>query len=237
MEEETVQVTLALSTRLDQWAVELPTTRSIDKIMPSILKALRVSESIDRFTVLWSEGERELTGKETPRSAGLGHGHTLNLALREIPSERRKQKVFISYSRRDHQHLDRLRVHLKPLERANLIDAWADDRILIGENWKDRISESLDVAKAAVLMISADYLASDFIIDEELPKILSKAEEKGTTIFPVILSICRFTREPSLNRFQTVNNPEKPLVELAEHQRERIYDQVARAIEEALASS
>jgi hypothetical protein len=77
-------------------------------------------------------------------------------------------------------------------------------------------------------------MASDFIVDNELPPLLSKAEVKGTKIVPVVLSHCRFSREPSLNRFQAVNQPSEPLSLMNVDEREAIYDKLASDIESAL---
>lgn len=152
----------------------------------------------------------------------------------EKKTSSRKPKAFISYSHTNKEYLDRLMVHLKPLERNGLIDVWQDTKIKIGDRWKDEIDKALSEANIAILMISADFMASDFIVDNELPPLLSKAEVKGTKIVPVVLSHCRFSREPSLNRFQAVNQPSEPLSLMNVDEREAIYDKLASDIESAL---
>jgi hypothetical protein len=69
-------------------------------------------------------------------------------------------KVFVSYSHRDRKWVDRLLVHLKPLERAGYLDVWEDTRIAPGSNWKEEIDNALRASQIAVLLISADFLAS-----------------------------------------------------------------------------
>jgi hypothetical protein len=59
-----------------------------------------------------------------------------------------------------------------------------------------------------VLLISADFFASDFIDETELPPLLAAAEAKGVRILPVILSASRFARNKNLARFQAVNSPD-----------------------------
>src|SRR5690606_7893081 len=120
-------------------------------------------------------------------------------------------KIFISYSHRDKSYLDRLMVHLRPLQKQGLIDAWADTRLQAGDKWKKEIESALKESRVAILMISADFLASDFIIDNELPPLLHAAESKGTRIIPVILKPCRFLREKNLCEFQAVNLPDEPM--------------------------
>src|SRR6218665_3206938 len=87
--------------------------------------------------------------------------------------------IFISYSHKDAEYLERLLVHLKPLERDGLIDTWVDTRLLAGDRWKKEIDAALKKARVAVLLVSADFLASDFIINNELPPLLKAAEEQG----------------------------------------------------------
>jgi nucleotide-binding universal stress UspA family protein len=140
--------------------------------------------------------------------------------------------VFISYSHADAEWLQRLQKHLKPLQREG-IEVWDDTRLRAGERWRDEIRDALADAKVAILLISADFLASDFIVTDELPPLLKAAEDEGAIILPVILSPCRFARMESLSRFQSVNDPEKPLVQLRHANREKVLDKVARAVEDA----
>lgn len=145
----------------------------------------------------------------------------------------RRNGVFISYSHADRGWLERLQKHLKPLQREG-IEVWADTRLKAGEQWRDEIREALSNTRVAILLISADFLASDFIVTNELPPLLTAAEEDGATILPVIISACGYVRMESLSRFQAVNDPAKPLVDMRRGNREKVLDQVARAVEDAL---
>ena len=91
-----------------------------------------------------------------------------------------RNRVFISYSHHDVRHLERLRVHLRPLERDHIIEVWDDTRPSPGTNWRDAIVEALSSAKVGILLISADFLASDFIVNNELPPLLKAASDGGT---------------------------------------------------------
>lgn len=148
-----------------------------------------------------------------------------------------KQKAFISYSHKDKTYLNRLMIHLKPLKKKGLLDVWEDSQIKTGDKWEEKINKALNEANIAILLISADFMASDFITDNELPPILSKVEVSGTKILPLIISPCRFSREQSLKRFQAANFPDNPLSSMSENEREIVYDKVSKEIESALTNA
>jgi hypothetical protein len=141
------------------------------------------------------------------------------------------KSIFVSYSHLDSVYLERLKVHLKPFEKKGQIDIWADTKIKAGEKWKEKINAALDVSVIAILLISADFLASDFIIDNELPPLLKAAEEKGKVILPLIVKPCRFTNDENLSKFQSINDPKFPLSKLNENDKEEIYVKVADLID------
>lgn len=119
----------------------------------------------------------------------------------DLRTESAINRLFISYSHRDADILERLLVHLRPLERDGLVDAWNDTRIAAGADWKLEIQNALQHARTAILLISANFLASDFIVSDELPKLLDAAQKHGTLILPIIVKPSRFARDPMLNRF------------------------------------
>lgn len=143
------------------------------------------------------------------------------------------QKVFISYSHNDAKWLERLRVHLTPLEREGIIDLWDDTKIVAGAQWKETISEALKTARVAITLVSADFLSSDFIAQYELPNLLSCAADGGTVILPVIVSPCLFN-ESDLKVFQAVNPPDKPLSAMKRSDREQVWVKVAEVIRKRL---
>ncbi len=100
-------------------------------------------------------------------------------------------KVFVSYSHKDQKYLERLQVHLKDLERKGIIDLWSDTKIIPGTNWREEIKRAIESATIGVLLVSADFLASQFIAEDELPPLLKVARTRGTVILPVILSKSR----------------------------------------------
>lgn len=79
-----------------------------------------------------------------------------------------QQKVFICYSHKDVKWLEQLHVHLKLLERRGIIDLWDDTNI----PWREEIENAIEAATVAVTLVSADFLASDFISKYEILSII-----------------------------------------------------------------
>lgn len=144
--------------------------------------------------------------------------------------------VFVSYSHADAKWLTSMRSHLKLLERHAGIEQWDDTKIKPGTQWREEIQSALERAKVAVLLVSADFLTSDFIVTNELPPLLKAAQEHGTLILALIVRPCRFEKT-ELARFQAVNPPSRPLSALSSSRREEWYVKLSGLIEDALASS
>jgi hypothetical protein len=139
-------------------------------------------------------------------------------------------RVFISYCHKDKEYTERLLAHLRPLQRRGLIDPWSDLRLQVGDRWRQEIEHALKAARIAVLMVSADFLASEFIVNEELPPLLAKADAGGTRIAPLIVMPCGFVREPKLKDFQAFNDPNQPLSGMTKHEAESLLDRLAADI-------
>lgn len=138
--------------------------------------------------------------------------------------------VFVSYAHADRKWLNRLEVHLKPLRELCQLEPWADTRIRPGSKWRDEIRMAVDRASVAILLVSADFLASDFIRTDELPPLLQAAEQNGAVILPIIVSPCLFSHIQHLAQFQAVNDPASSLVNVPYGEQEAVMVRVADTI-------
>ena len=151
----------------------------------------------------------------------------------EKSRETLRTPVFISYSHEDTKWLKLLIVHLTPLERKGMIEIWDDTRIKAGQRWIQDISKAIASAKVAVLLVSAYFVASEFIMKSEVPALLSKSKARGTVILPVLISPCVLG---SLSQFQAVNPPTRTLVDMERGARDRVWVKVVQRITEVLNS-
>jgi TIR domain len=148
-------------------------------------------------------------------------------------SSDRKLNVFVSYSHDDEpKWLERIQKHLAPLARDGQLDLWNDTRIDSGQRWRDEIKAALAYADVAVLLISANFYASDFIDKNELPPLLEAAEsERGLVILGIHINYSDFENDPRLSRYQTVNRPNRPIKALrSTADQEKVFRDLAREI-------
>jgi internalin A len=179
----------------------------------------KVIECFKSFEDIPLEQFRWIIGKES-RTEEAGNTGTAN-------------NVFISYSHKDSRWLDRLKVHLKPYERLGEVISWDDNKIKAGEKWREEIKLALERARVAVLLVSSDFLASDFIAKNELPPLLTAAERGGVKIVWVALGASAVGRTP-INDYHCANEPKKTLDSLSRPEQNsvlaKICDKIAGAI-------
>ena len=144
-----------------------------------------------------------------------------------------RTKAFISYSHNDHRFLAELQMHLGYFVREGRIDFWDDTKVTPGSQWREEIKAAIDSARVAILLVSADFLNSDFLFKDELPPLLTAAEDEGAAIWPVIIRPCAFT-STHLAQFQAVNDPSEPLSKMRKYKREEKWADIARGVEAVL---
>ncbi len=100
--------------------------------------------------------------------------------------------VFISYSHKDQDWKDRV-VTLRVLQMQDMLDVWDDRRIEAGDEWRTEIENAINAASVAVLLVSTNFLTSQFILGEQVPRLLERREKEGVRIFPIIVKPCAWT--------------------------------------------
>lgn len=139
-------------------------------------------------------------------------------------------KVFVSYSHKDDRWLESVREHLGVLESGGLIDVFADTRIAAGEEWFTRLHQEMLVARLALLLVSASFLRSSFIGNEEVPRIFQQHETDGMTIYPLLVRDCAWQEVDWLAKLQIRPPNAKSLGSMRGAAREACLANVAREV-------
>ncbi len=145
----------------------------------------------------------------------------------------KRDQVFISYSHKDKKIFDKLQTSLKPLIRANQISVWDDTKIKSGDEWRGEIQKAIASAKVAVLLVSPDFIASDFIAEHELPPLLEAAQNEGLIILWIAARFSMY-EETEISRYQAVNEPARPLANISGANREKELVRICKEIKSAV---
>jgi TIR domain len=144
-----------------------------------------------------------------------------------------RRGVFISYAHKDDEGaLDSLLVHLSWLKRGD-VEIWTDRDIRPGDLWHETIQDQLDRAQVAVLMVSPAFLASTYIANDELPKMLDGAKDDGLTIFWIPVRASAYRHSP-IARYQAAHAPNKPLESLPTAEREEALVEIGEKLAQVL---
>jgi hypothetical protein len=139
--------------------------------------------------------------------------------------------VFISYSHQDSDWLNQLKKTLRPLEMKRTLSVWDDRSIRTGQMWRAEIESALSRAKIAVLLVSRNFLASDFITDKELPPLLEAARSRGTAVIWIPIS-ASLVEETEIINYQAAHDPARPLDSLTEAEQAAALVRICQIIKE-----
>jgi WD40 repeat protein len=134
--------------------------------------------------------------------------------------------VFLSYSHKDEKWKDLLESHLGVLK----IDAWDDGRIGAGEDWTAEIEEAMEGASVAVLLISQHFLTSQFILGEEVPRLLERRISEELPVIPVIVQTCAWDEVEWLRGIQGRPKDRRALFDLKGDKRNQELTKIAKEI-------
>src|SRR5437764_9084113 len=95
--------------------------------------------------------------------------------------------LFYSYAHEDEVLLNKLKAHLRPLQRQGLIDVWHDRDISAGTEWEQEISKHLNEAQIILLLISPDFMDSDYSYGYEMKCAIERHDREESCVIPIIL--------------------------------------------------
>lgn len=121
-------------------------------------------------------------------------------------------RVFVSYSKADEAYKVELEKHLNVLKRQNLISTWSDRQLVAGEEWDKRIKSELSQADIILLLVSSDFIATDYVWDIEIQRALERHERGEARVIPIILRPCLWSVAP-FAKLNALPNKGKPISE------------------------
>jgi hypothetical protein len=217
-------VALALAHRADAAAAETLARR---------IEELERAAMGDRAKVLsLGFAIEEIVGVDVLGAAVQSLGEAIQIRRDDDVRAPRGLELFYSYSHRDEELRDELEKHLTILRRQGVIRDWHDRRITAGTDWEGQIHERLDQSQLILLLISADFLASDYCYDVELERAMARHTSGGARVVPIILRPV-FWKGAPFGKLQALPTDAKAVTQYAN--RDEAFTIVTEGIAEAAA--
>ena len=143
-------------------------------------------------------------------------------------------KIFISYSHSDKSWKNRLETQLAVLELEGYFTVWDDQKIKLGKDWLPEIERELNQAQVAIMLVSADFLVSNFIRTKEIPVFLRRRKREGMLLAPLLIKPCAWQEVPWLEEIKGGSEDNVALSGLSEHDQDQTLADLAREIKAIL---
>lgn len=121
-------------------------------------------------------------------------------------------KAFISYSHKDKNYLDELHKHLAVMRRDGLITEWTDSEVFPGGELESEILQAVESCEMFLMLISPDFLASDFCVEQEMERAFERFDIEGIKVIPIIVEPCDW-KSTSLKTIKALPKDGKPISE------------------------
>ncbi len=165
----------------------------------------------EKLVVLESEGVDSFLEVANRKTIALDVQELLNgvdlegtRSLRQKPDDiHATLKLFYSYAHKDEYLRDELEIHLKILHRQGLIETWHDRKIGPGDHWKEEIDTHLETADLILLLVSADFIASNYCYEVEMTRAIERYAAGKARIVPIIVRDVNWCKPP-LDQFQAL---------------------------------
>jgi hypothetical protein len=196
----------------------------------------KMAEKRPELVQVFTNRHNKLSRKEGKKSAPVKKNSKLLFqpprgASKKMP-KKTAPKIFISYSHKAEKYKEELVKMLTPLQDQHVITIWQDREIVPGDEWYDSIQNAMNECDLALLLVSGDFLASPFIRDKELSRLLKRRKDEGLRIVPIIVSECLWQTVPILKDLQALPKNGKPVVSFTgPGKRDKVWTDIGKAIE------
>jgi len=137
------------------------------------------------------------------------------------------RKIFISYAHEDFSWAQSISKTLSIMSYKKNIEIYIDRTINAGEKWEEAIYENIENSNVAILLVSRDFLTSNFILKNELPRIFTEKERRYLRVYPIMVRHCPYALHEELSKFQFFNDPKIPYSSLKEWEIEKELTELA----------
>jgi hypothetical protein len=146
----------------------------------------------------------------SPKETSLLPTQNISLKNVEVTKAFSPVEIFYSYSHKDESYREELETHLSLLKRKGVIKGWHDRRIVAGNEWKGEIDAHLESAEIILLLISPNFIASDYCYDKEMRRAMERHKEGKARVIPIILRVCDWQDSP-FGRLQALPKDATPV--------------------------
>lgn len=138
-------------------------------------------------------------------------------------------EIFCCYAREDQPLLQCLKAQLMPLQRQGFITLWADIDISAGSEWEKELEKHLDTAQVIILLVSPDFMASDYCYSKEMKRAMERHENGEAHIIPIILRPVYWQKAP-FGKLQAFPTDAKPVTDSRWHTQDEAFFNIAEGI-------
>jgi len=189
--------------------------------------AVEIGDELKDFPV-----KKLLDGLDLPGAHPRGAFKQVMLFGEDRRDRRERFSLFISYSHKDERFRDELRGALIAYERKGELAAWDDTCIVPGRKWEPETLGKLERADIIILLLSNDFIRSDYCIQIEMKRALERDAAGGCAIVPIVVRACPFTKL-ELGQIQAILPKGKPIKQ--HRDRDAAWLEVTRQLDRVIA--
>lgn len=147
-----------------------------------------------------------------------------------------KNRIFVCYARKDKDWVSRIETTLMPVLCKTSCSFWSDEKIEVGSDWRAEVLRTLEASNVAILLVSPEFLASKFVSEVQLPRVIQRTENKSIKLIWIPLRDSLY-EEVELRKFHAAIDPTLPLENMSDSEQNSALVKVSRLIMQYLRTS
>jgi TIR domain len=233
---ESLYIALALTTNssqrlklLEEYTEVLTSLDRWSEVLRYSHEALRLKPNDTTWLALQQQSLSQL---KSTHKGPLQAKSTLEASPTPQVSPTKTLKVFFSYSHKDEEMRFELEKYLKNLKKQRSISGWHDGEIGAGNEWDKEIKTHLSQADIVLLLISQDFIASDYCYNIEMKESLERHKKGEACVVPIILRHSTWKEEQLLHELQALPTGGKPITRWPD--RDEAFVEVVKGIQKVV---